>query len=202
MSTKDWIEKDYYKVLGVPKDASADQIKKEYRKLAKKYHPDANASNPEAEEKFKEAAEAYSVLSDRTKRTSYDQFGHSGPGGQGFGFDPERLWVTVHVSDDDATQIWRDVAGIPAERIQRLDEDNFWSMGDIGPCGPCSEIYFDKGPQFGSDGGQHQAHQLLDGIDHLRPDQPADRLGQHHHRAEQDEQRIAALFQCFHRASR
>lgn len=72
---------------------------------------------------------------------------------EGFGFDPERLWVTVHVSDTDATDIWREVAGISPDRIQRLDEDNFWAMGDTGPCGPCSEIYFDKGPDFGADGG-------------------------------------------------
>jgi alanyl-tRNA synthetase len=71
----------------------------------------------------------------------------------GFGLDPERLWVTVHLSDDDAEAIWRDVVGVPAERIQRLDKDNFWQMGDTGPCGPCSEIFFDKGPAFGADGG-------------------------------------------------
>ena len=52
------------------------------------------------------------------------------------GLDPERLWVTVHVTDDDAEAIWRDSVGVPAERIQRLDEDNFWKMGDVGPCGP------------------------------------------------------------------
>lgn len=72
---------------------------------------------------------------------------------EGFGFDPDRLWVTVHVSDTDASEIWREVAGISPDRIQRLDEDNFWAMGDTGPCGPCSEIYFDKGPAFGDDGG-------------------------------------------------
>ena len=72
---------------------------------------------------------------------------------EGFGFDPEQLWVTVHVSDNDASDIWRSVAGIRPERIQRLDEDNFWAMGDVGPCGPCSEIYFDKGPKYGADGG-------------------------------------------------
>ncbi len=69
------------------------------------------------------------------------------------GLDPERLWVTVHLSDDDAEDIWRDTVGVPAERIQRLDEDNFWRMGDTGPCGPCSEIFWDKGPEFGEDGG-------------------------------------------------
>ncbi|CAB4829609.1 MAG: alanine--tRNA ligase [Actinobacteria bacterium] len=67
--------------------------------------------------------------------------------------DPSRLWVTVHVSDDDAAAIWRDVVGVPPERIQRLDEDNYWRMADTGPCGPCSEIFWDKGPQYGADGG-------------------------------------------------
>ena len=67
--------------------------------------------------------------------------------------DPDRLWITVHVSDDDAARIWRDDVGVPAERIQRLDEDNFWRMGDTGPCGPCSEIFWDKGPAYGADGG-------------------------------------------------
>ena len=69
------------------------------------------------------------------------------------GFDPERLWITVHLSDDEAADIWRDATGVPAERIQRLDEDNFWRMGDVGPCGPCSEIFFDKGEAFGPGGG-------------------------------------------------
>jgi alanyl-tRNA synthetase len=72
---------------------------------------------------------------------------------EGFGLDPEQLWVTVHTSDDEAEQMWRDIIGVRPERIQRLDEDNFWSMGDTGPCGPCSEIFFDKGPAFGADGG-------------------------------------------------
>ena len=71
----------------------------------------------------------------------------------GFGLDPDRLWITVHDSDDNAADIWRDTIGIKPERIQRLDEDNFWSMGEAGPCGPCSEIFYDKGPQFGADGG-------------------------------------------------
>jgi alanyl-tRNA synthetase len=72
---------------------------------------------------------------------------------EGFGLDPDRLWVTVHDSDDQAEGLWRDLIGVRPERIQRLDEDNFWGMGDSGPCGPCSEIFFDKGPQFGADGG-------------------------------------------------
>ncbi len=58
----------------------------------------------------------------------------------------ERLWVTVHISDDEAEQIWINDIGFPAERISRLDEDNFWQMGDTGPCGPCSEVFYDHGP--------------------------------------------------------
>ena len=69
------------------------------------------------------------------------------------GLDPERLWVTVHLSDDEAADIWRDEVGVPAERIQRLDEDNYWRMADTGPCGPCSEIFWDKGEAYGAGGG-------------------------------------------------
>lgn len=79
--------RDYYEILGVSKSASAQEIKKSYRKLAVKYHPDRNPDNPEAEAKFKEAAEAYEILSNEEKRTRYDQFGHAGvkggPGGGG-----------------------------------------------------------------------------------------------------------------------
>ncbi len=84
-------KRDYYDVLGVPKSATADELKKAYRKLARQYHPDVNKDNPDAAEKFKECSEAYSVLSDETKRAQYDQFGHAafenggGPGAGGFG---------------------------------------------------------------------------------------------------------------------
>lgn len=72
----------------------------------------------------------------------------------GFGLDPERLWVTVYLDDDEAAEIWRDKIGVPEERIQRLGmEDNYWSMGVPGPCGPCSEIYYDRGSEYGKDGG-------------------------------------------------
>ncbi len=85
-------KRDYYEVLGIDKSASADDIKKAYRKLAKQYHPDLNKDNPDAAEKFKEVGEAYSVLSDADKKARYDQFGHAGvdgsAGGGGFsGFD-------------------------------------------------------------------------------------------------------------------
>jgi molecular chaperone DnaJ len=76
-------KRDYYEILGVSKSASAEEIKKAYRKLAIQFHPDKNPDNPEAEEKFKEAAEAYEVLSNQDKRARYDQFGHQGLGGNG-----------------------------------------------------------------------------------------------------------------------
>ena len=76
-------KRDYYEVLGVDKSASAEDIKKAYRKKAIQYHPDKNPGDKEAEEKFKEAAEAYDVLSDPQKRARYDQFGHAGMSGQG-----------------------------------------------------------------------------------------------------------------------
>ncbi len=76
-------KKDYYAIIGVAKDASDEDIKKAYRKLAMKYHPDRNPDNKEAEEKFKEAAEAYQVLSDPQKRSRYDQMGHAGVNDQG-----------------------------------------------------------------------------------------------------------------------
>ncbi len=74
-------KRDYYEILGVSKSASANEIKKAYRKLAIKYHPDKNPGDKSAEEKFKEAAEAYEILSDKDKRARYDQFGHAGAGG-------------------------------------------------------------------------------------------------------------------------
>ena len=97
MSTKDFLEKDYYKTLGVPKDATADEVKKAYRKLARKFHPDANKGDAAAEERFKEISEAYDVLSDDKRRREYDEArtlfgaggfrrGPAGAGGPGGGY--------------------------------------------------------------------------------------------------------------------
>jgi len=97
LSTKDFLEKDYYKTLGVAEGASADEIKKSYRKLARKYHPDANKGDSKAEERFKEISEAYNVLSDEKRRKEYDDTrsmfaggrmpGSGGTAGGSYGFD-------------------------------------------------------------------------------------------------------------------
>ena len=106
MASQDWFDKDYYKALGVPKDASQADIKKAFRTLAKKHHPDSNENDPKAEAKFKEVGEAYEVLSDGEKRAAYDQFGHAGvdgPGGRNRrscdgcrGGDPAHAPTAVH----------------------------------------------------------------------------------------------------------
>jgi alanyl-tRNA synthetase len=72
----------------------------------------------------------------------------------GYGFDPERIWATVYENDDEAFELWRSIAGLPEKRIQRRDgHDNYWDMGVPGPGGPCSEIYYDRGPEYGMEGG-------------------------------------------------
>ena len=108
--------RDFYDILGVSKDALADTIKKAYRKLALKYHPDKNPGNKEAEKNFKEAAEAYSILSDSQKRSQYDQFGHAGVGmggSQGGGFGGG-----VHMNMEDIFSQFGDIfGGSPFESI-------------------------------------------------------------------------------------
>ncbi len=102
MSTK----RDYYEILGVSKNASAEEIKKAYRKKAIQFHPDKNPGNKEAEEHFKEAAEAYEVLSDQDKRSRYDRFGHQGVGGAaGGGFSGQGM------SMDDIFSHFGDIFG-------------------------------------------------------------------------------------------
>ncbi|MEX2423543.1 MAG: alanine--tRNA ligase [Acidimicrobiia bacterium] len=71
----------------------------------------------------------------------------------GFGLDPERLWYTAYETDDEAADLWHRHVGVPTDRIQRGGKDNFWQMGVPGPCGPCAEIFYDRGPEHGPDGG-------------------------------------------------
>lgn len=94
--------RDYYEILGVEKTADAQAIKKAYRKLAKKYHPDTNKGNAQAEEKFKEATEAYAVLSDPEKRKEYDQYGHENPDGS---------YREYHFEDGDMEDILKNIFG-------------------------------------------------------------------------------------------
>ena len=103
-------KRDYYEVLGVSKTATADELKKAYRKLALKYHPDKNPGDKEAEEKFKEAAEAYDVLSDADKRAKYDQFGHN-MGPQGFPGGGSYGYSTGGMSMDDIFSAFGDIFG-------------------------------------------------------------------------------------------
>lgn len=111
MSQRDWADKDYYKVLGVSKDATKDEIKKAYRKLAQKYHPDANEGDAVAEERFKEVSEAHAILSNDEKRAEYDQirqFMESG-GERFYGFRPGGGQGSVRVNIGD---LFGDGAGV------------------------------------------------------------------------------------------
>jgi molecular chaperone DnaJ len=145
MSTRDYVEKDYYKSLGVPKDASAPEIKKAYRKLARQFHPDANKGDTGAEERFKEISEAYDVLSDETKRKEYDEartlFGGGGfrvPGGAGGGnvpFDLSDLFGGGAAGGgggigDLFGGIFRNRGGAAARRGADLDADVTMSFED------------------------------------------------------------------------
>ena len=109
-------KRDYYEVLGVDRGADEATIKKAYRQLAKKYHPDANPGDKEAEAKFKEASEAYAVLSDSEKRRQYDQFGHAafegGAGGAGAGGFDFPAWISAICS---ATFLAISLAAVPGE---------------------------------------------------------------------------------------
>lgn len=104
-------KRDYYEVLGVPKTATSDEIKKAYRKMAIKYHPDKNPGDKEAEEKFKEAAEAYDVLSDSEKRQKYDRFGHNMGGGNPFGGGAGGYYSTGGMNMEDIFSQFGDIFG-------------------------------------------------------------------------------------------
>ena len=117
------VKKDYYDILGVGRSATEDEIKKAYRSLAMKYHPDRNQGNKEAEDKFKEVAEAYEVLIDRNKRNTYDRFGHDGLKGGGFGggfHDPFDIFREVFGGGFGS--IFEDFFGGRSERGGRRDQ--------------------------------------------------------------------------------
>ena len=132
-------EEDFYKVLGVEKTASAQDIKKAYRKLALKYHPDRNPNNKEAEEKFRQVSEAYEVLSDPDKRAKYDQFGHdafrqSAEGGS-------------YRTNFDPFDVFREVfggGGGGAERVRQHARDVFEHRGRRGKVGQKAQCHGDR----------------------------------------------------------
>ncbi len=137
-------KRDYYDVLGVAKTASVDDIRKAHRKLARKYHPDMNKNNKQAEERFKEVQEAYDVLSDATQRQNYDQFGHAGlgagvgagagPGGRG-GADPFEAFRRAQ-RGRGASYTWQTGPGVSVEDFD---------LGDSGNLGDIFEQFFGRG---------------------------------------------------------
>jgi len=131
-------ELDYYKVLGISRSASADEVKRAYRKLAKKYHPDRNPNDKSAEARFKEVQAAYEVLSDSKKRKAYDQFGHTGPASQGWRAGPSGPHVYT----------WRSGGGpdIPVENLEDLFQVFAGGMGaGSGGASPFEELFSGMG---------------------------------------------------------
>src|ERR1039458_5373760 len=121
---------DYYEVLGVSRDVSDQELKSAYRKKALKYHPDRNPGDHAAEEKFKQASEAYQVLSDSDKRAAYDRYGHAGLGAQGFGAGPFAGGVDLGDIFGDLFGEMFSMGGVPrggsrAQRQQRGDDLRF-----------------------------------------------------------------------------
>ncbi len=119
-------KKDYYDVLGVSKTASADEIKSAFRKMARKYHPDATKNDPKSTERFKEAQEAYEILSDATKRRNYDEFGHAGVGGAPSGADPFEAYRRAQQGRGGGSR--RSWQGGPGVSVEDFDLGG----GDIG----------------------------------------------------------------------
>ncbi len=129
-------KRDYYDILGVARGASADEIKRAHRKLARQYHPDMNKDNPQATEKFKEVQEAYDVLSDPEKKAQYDQFGHAGvgaggPGGGGPGVDPFDAFRRAQQGRGNGRE-WRGGGGGagPGARVEDFDASGFSDIFD------------------------------------------------------------------------
>jgi len=125
--------RDYYEILGVPRTASADEIKKAHRKLVRKFHPDVNKNNAAATEKFKEAQTAYDVLSDATKRANYDQFGHAGvdagaAGAPGRGGDPFDAFRRQQQQRRGGGQTWQPNPGTTVEDFDIGGGGNFADM--------------------------------------------------------------------------
>src|SRR3954468_7472804 len=110
-------KRDYYDILGVSKTATADEIKKAHRKLVRQYHPDVNKNNKQAEEKFKEAQEAYDVLSDPDKRKKYDEFGFAGAGGPAGNGDPFEAFRRAGGGGRGRPGGWRGGPGVTVEDI-------------------------------------------------------------------------------------
>ena len=132
------VKRDYYEVLGVSKNADENAIKKAYRKLAKKYHPDTNSGDADAEKKFKEVTEAYSVLSDKEKRKLYDQFGHAafdeGAGGGTYQSQNQNggYQRAYHFNSDDMGDIFGDIFGDMfhgGQRSGRRSKSSFYQGG-------------------------------------------------------------------------
>ena len=120
-------KRDYYDVLGVSRNAGADEIKKAHRRLVRQFHPDANKGNPQAEEKFKEVQEAYDVLSDLQKRANYDQFGHAGVGGvpPGAGGDPFEGFRRAQAQGRGGRQSWQAGPNVSVEDFDIGGEGGF-----------------------------------------------------------------------------
>jgi curved DNA-binding protein len=139
-------KRDYYEILGVPRTASADEIKKAHRRLVRKFHPDVNRDNPKSADQFKEVQEAYDVLSDTTKRQNYDQFGHAGVDGGGAAGGPDPFEAFRR-----AQQANRSRAGGAGARRQHVEDFDFGGFG--GPGGQNADFSSIFEQMFGAGAG-------------------------------------------------